>query len=65
MRNNNPPIMNRKRSTACVWVSTPIFARCIAPQTVTKIVEGKLMAKAMIWSHFLFFMVIFSEKEKF
>ena len=62
MRNNNPPIMNKKSNTACVWVSTPIFARCIAPQTAIKIVEGKLMASPIICSHFLFF--IFSPDQR-
>jgi hypothetical protein len=48
MRNKIFPIIAKNSKTACVWVNIPIFARCIAPQTAIKIVEGRLRARAMI-----------------
>jgi len=43
----------RKVKTAWVFVNICIFSNCIDPQTVIKIVDGRLMAIPMICIHFL------------
>ncbi len=64
MRNKIFTINAKKIKTAIGFVNIPIFTSCIDPHPAIKIVDGRLMARAIIWSHFLFINLtpIFCEK---
>lgn len=48
------PTIARNNKTATTLLIIPSLTSWKAPQAAIKIVEGRLMAKPMIWIHFLF-----------